>query len=83
MNRILLSTLVVAGLALPGVAQAKVTRAELRHDVHQVREERRDLREELRERDRAGIREEKRELDRAKRELRQDTRRFHRQHHRG
>jgi hypothetical protein len=74
---------IVAGLALPGMAQARVTRGELRHDVHQVREQKRDLREELRERDRKGIREEKHELNRAKHELRQDTRRFHRQHHRG
>lgn len=83
MNRILLSALVVTGLALPGIAQAHVTRAELRHDVRQVHEEKRDLREERREHDRQGIREEKRELHRAKSELRQDARHFHRQHHRG
>ena len=59
-----------------------VTRAELRHDVHRVNEERRDVREERREHDRPGVREERRELKRAKGELHRDARRYHRQHHR-
>lgn len=73
----------IAGLSLPAAAQAHVTRAELRHDVQRVQEERRDVREERREHDRAGVREERRELKRAKVELQRDTRRFHRQqrHH--
>ncbi|MBN8501430.1 MAG: hypothetical protein J0M19_09805 [Sphingomonadales bacterium] len=69
-----------AGLLLPTAVQARVTRGELRHDVHQVREEKRDLREERREHDWRGVREERRELGKAKRELKRDTYRFHRQH---
>ncbi|MBN8483295.1 MAG: hypothetical protein J0L50_00820 [Sphingomonadales bacterium] len=78
----------IAGLTMPVAAQAHakpghVTRTELRHDVRQVREEKRDLKEELRERDWRGAKEERRELGKAKHELKQDTRRFHRQHNRG
>lgn len=84
----LIALAIIAGLTMPVAAQAHakpghVTRAELRHDVRQVREEKRDLKEELRERDWRGTKEERRELGKAKRELKQDTRRFHRQHHRG
>jgi len=80
MNTKLIALALIAGLSLPAAAQARVTRAELRHDVHRVKEERRDVREEVREHDRAGVREERRELKRAKGELRRDSRRFHRQH---
>jgi hypothetical protein len=84
----LIALAIVAGLTMPVAAQAHagpghVTRAELRHDVKQVREEKRDLKEEVRERDWRGVKEERRELGKAKRELKQDTRRFYRQHHRG
>ncbi len=84
----LIALAVIAGLTMPAAAQAHarpghVTRAELRHDVKQVREEKRDLKEERREHDWRGVKEERRELGKAKRELKQDTRRFHRQHHRG
>ena len=88
MNTKLIAFAMIAGLTMPTAAQAHarpdhVTRAELRHDVKQVREEKRDLKEERRERDWRGVKEERRELGKAKRELKQDTRRFHRQHHRG
>lgn len=80
MNTKLIALALIAGLSLPAAAQARVTRAELRHDVHRVNEERRDVREERREHDRAGVREERRELKRAKNELHRDARRYHRQH---
>ncbi|HCF24353.1 MULTISPECIES: hypothetical protein [unclassified Novosphingobium] len=67
MNTKLIALALIAGLTLPAAAQARVTRAELRHDVHQVREEKRDLKEE------------RRELKRAKGELRRDSHRFHHQ----
>lgn len=78
----LIALALVAGLTMPAVAQARVTRAELRHDVKQVREERRDLKQDLRERDWRGAREERRELGQAKRELKRDSLRFHHQQHR-
>jgi hypothetical protein len=80
MNTKLIAAALIAGLALPAAAQAHVTRGELRHDVRQVREERRDVKEERREHDWRGVREERRELNRAKGELRRDSKRFHRQH---
>ncbi len=80
MNTKLIALALIAGLSLPAAAQARVTRSELRHAVHRVHEQRRDLREERREHDRAGMREERRELHRATTELKRDTRRFHRQH---
>ena len=76
----LIAGALIAGLSLPAAAQAHVTRAELRHDVHRVGEQRRDVREERREHDRAGVREERRELKRAKGELHRDAKRYHRQH---
>lgn len=79
MNTKLIALALIAGLTLPAAAQARVTRAELRHDVHQVREEKRDLKEERREHDWQGVREERRELKRAKGELRRDSHRFHHQ----
>ncbi len=79
MNTKLIALALVAGLTLPAAAQARVTRAELRHDVHQVREEKRDLKEERREHDWKGVKEERRELKRAKGELRRDTHRFYHQ----
>lgn len=82
MNTKLIAFALIAVFSLPAAAQARVTRAELRHDVHRVKEDRRDLREEVREHDRAGIREESRELKRAGAELKRDTRRFYRQHRR-
>lgn len=83
----LIALAVIAGLTMPVAAQAQaapghVTRAELRHDVKQVRAEKRDLKEERRQHDWRGVKEERRELGKAKRELKQDTRRFHRQHNR-
>lgn len=78
----LIALALVAGISLPAAAQARVTRAELRHDVKQVREEKRDLKEERRERDWSGVKEERRELKRAKGELRRDSFRFHHQHNR-
>ena len=64
----LIAGALIAGLSLPAAAQARVTRAELPHDLHRVNEERR------------VVREERRELKRAKNELHRDARRFHRQH---
>lgn len=80
MNRKLIASLILVGLALPGVAQAKVTRAELRRDVHEVKQERRDVRHELHQRDLHGVKQERRELRDAKHDLRHDKRAFRRQH---
>ncbi|MCC6925621.1 hypothetical protein [Novosphingobium sp.] len=82
MNRKLIAIAIVAGLALPGVAQARTTRAELRRDVAAVHHEQRDLRQELRQHDWRDARQERRELSRAKQELREDSRAYWRQHHR-
>ncbi|MFM5947887.1 MAG: hypothetical protein ACKOPM_01460 [Novosphingobium sp.] len=82
MNTKLIALALVAGLTIPAAAQAHVTRPELRHDLHQVREEKRDLKEERRERDWHGVKEERRELKRAKGELRRDSHRYYHQHRR-
>lgn len=82
MNRKLITALIVAGLAVPGVAQARTTRAELHRDVAAVHHEKRDLRHELRQHDRQGARQERRELHRARHELREDSRAFAHQHRR-
>lgn len=82
MNTKLIALALVAGLTVPSVASAHVTRGELRHDVRQVREEKRDVKEERRERDWEGVREKRRELGQAKRELKRDSIKFHRQHRR-
>ena len=81
MNLKLIALALAAGLTLPAAAQAHVTRADLRHDVHQVREQKRDLKDERQERDWRGVRAERHDLKQAKGELRRDSHRFFRQHH--
>ena len=79
----IIAALVVAAVAVPSLAEAKVTRTELRGDHREVRQERRDLRQDLRQHDLCGSRDEHRELRDAKRDLHKDKRAFRRQHHRG
>ena len=86
MNKIFVVVLVAAGLALPAAAQAHsprghVTRAELRHDVRDVHQERHDVARAYHSGNPARIKAEQRELRGAKRELREDSRAYHRQHH--
>jgi DNA-binding LytR/AlgR family response regulator len=71
-----------AALALPAAAQAKVTRAELRHDVRDVHQERHDVARAVQSGNQHRIKAERRELRGAKRELREDTRAFVRKHRR-
>ena len=82
MNRILVASLAVAALALPGIAQAHTTRAELRHDVRSVHQERHELAHAKRSHNPHKIQEERREYKAAKRELREDARDFHHTHRR-
>ena len=82
MNRILVASLAVAALALPGIAQAHTTRAELRHDVRVVHQERHELARAKRSHNPHKIQEERREYKAAKRELREDARDFHHTHRR-
>lgn len=80
MNRSLIASLAIAALALPGLAQAHTTRAELRHDVRSVHHERHELARAKHNHNYAKAREERRELTAAKRELHEDARDFHRTH---
>lgn len=80
MNRTFVAALAVAALALPGLAQAHTTRAELRHDVRVVHQERHELAHAKRNHNPHKVREERREYKAAKRELREDARDFHRTH---
>lgn len=82
MNRTLVAALAVAALALPGIAQAHTTRAELRHDARVVHQERHELARAKRTHNPHKVREERRELKAAKREMREDARDFHRTHSR-
>jgi hypothetical protein len=63
----------------PSLAQAHTTRGELRRDVRDVREERREFYHALRYGSRHDIREERGEYRDAKRELREDVRDWRRQ----
>ena len=74
MNRKLLGILIVAGLALPGVA----TRAELRRDHVAVKHERHQLHRAAAHHNWKRAKVERRELARAKHELREDRRDFRR-----
>lgn len=82
MNRTLLASLAVAALALPGIAQAHTTKAELRHDVRSVHQERHELTRARHHGNPAKVKEERRELKGAKRELREDARDFRKTHRR-
>jgi hypothetical protein len=65
--------LALAGLT-PTLAEAHTTRGELRRDVRDVREERREFHDALRYGSERRIREERSEYRGAKRELREDLR---------
>lgn len=80
MNRKLLGILIVAGLALPGVAQAHTTRAELHRDRVAVKHERHQLHRAAAHHNWQRAKVERRDLARAKHELREDRRDYRRQH---
>ncbi|MDE2412260.1 MAG: hypothetical protein KGM18_10855 [Sphingomonadales bacterium] len=80
MNRTLLAALAVAALALPGVASAHTTRAELRHDHQVVQQERHELARAKHHHNYQRAKAERRELKSAKRELREDRRDYNRTH---
>lgn len=82
MNRTILAAAAVAALALPGLAQAHTTRAELRHDARAVHQEHRELVRARAHHNPRAVHEERRELSAAKRELHEDARDFHRTHRR-
>lgn len=82
MNTKLIALALVAGLALPASAQARTTRAELRHDVRDVHQERHDLARAVHSGSPARIKAERRELHGARQELREDTRDFYRERRR-
>lgn len=71
---------IAASLAVPAAAEAKVTRAELRHDVRDVHQERHDVARAVHSGNQHRIKAERRELRGAKQELREDTRAFVRKH---
>lgn len=79
MNCKLLGALIVAGLALPGIAQAHTTRAELRRDHAAVKHERHQLHRAVAHHNWQRAKVERRELARAKHELREDRRDYRRQ----
>lgn len=84
-TKLMIATLAAAGLVIPATAQARVTRAELRHDARVVHHERHDLARAKAHGNPKRIAAEKRELRRAKQELREDSRemvrKLHRRHH--
>ena len=80
MKSLLIAATVTLGLAAPTVAEAKVTRHELRHDVRDVHQERHDLKRALNSGNPVRIKAEKHELRGAKQELREDSREAARQH---
>lgn len=82
MTRTILAAAAGAALALPGLAQAHTTRAELRHDVRAVHQEHRELARARAHQNPRAVHEERRELKSAKRELHEDARDFRRTHHR-
>jgi Ni/Co efflux regulator RcnB len=77
MRKLLLLALMSATVA-PVAASAQD--AELRHDRQQVREERHDLREAVRNGDRRDVREEARDVRQARQEYREDWRDYRRDH---
>ena len=76
-KRLLVAPL-VALIALSGAAQAHVTRADLRHDRHEVRQERRELAYARNHRNFHRAQHERRELAYARHELRHDRREWRR-----
>jgi hypothetical protein len=82
MSRKLIGIAILAALTLPVAAQAEVTRADLRHDTHAVRQERREVIHAVRTGHPAQARAERRELRDAKHTRRHDRRAFARDHHR-
>ena len=80
MKKQLVALAVIAGLALPGIAQAHTTRGELRRDHAAVRHEKRDLHRARVNHNWKKTKHERRELKRAKHELREDRRDFRRTH---
>lgn len=82
MNRTLIALFATAALAVPGLAQAHTTRAELRHDVRAVHQERHELNRARHHGNPARIKEERREYRGAKHELREDARDFRKTHRR-
>lgn len=81
-TKLIIATLAAAGLIVPATAQARVTRAELRHDVRAVHQERHDLARAKAHGNPKRIAAEKRELHFAKHELREDSREMARKLHR-
>ncbi len=69
----IIALLAVVGLT-PTLAEAQTTRTELRRDVRDVREERREFHHALRHGSERRIREERSEYRDAKRKLREDLR---------
>lgn len=80
MSRTLLVSLGAAALILPVAAQAHTARAELRHDVRSIHEERHELNRAKRHHNQHQVREERRELKQARRELHEDARDYRRTH---
>lgn len=79
MNRTILAAL-VAAIALPGMAQAHTTRAELRRDTRAIHHEQRELASARYHHNYRKAHEERRELKAARQERREDARDFHRTH---
>lgn len=80
MKKQLVALALIAGLALPGIAQAHTTRGELRRDHAAVRHEKRELHRAQANGHWKKARHERRELASAKHELREDRRDFRRTH---
>lgn len=80
MNRKLLAVLIGIGVALPGVAEARVTRSDLRQDHRVVHHEKRELRQARQQHEWREARHEKRELHHAQHKLHRDQRHYRQQH---
>lgn len=77
----LLIAIAAAGLLVPGIASAEVTRADVRQDRHEVRHERHELERARDHHNWKKARHERRELARAHRKLHHDRHAW-RHHHR-
>lgn len=80
MKKQLVALALIAGLALPGLAQAHTTRSELRRDHAAIRHEKRELHRARVHHNWKKAHAERRDLARAKHELREDRRDFRRTH---
>ncbi len=78
MFRTTLAAIAIAALALPAVAQANTTPAELRHDVRVVHKQKHQLAHAKAHHNKHRVNKERRDLRVAKKELRKDARDYKR-----